>query len=348
MTKKELEQYKRDKIKREKPLVYAKMLQINEREKRGELTCRMDVGYRYACNLHCQHCMADRFQHKERSLNISDMRSIAEQANALGWCQFNISGGEPLILKDFDEVLKACMPDRFHIGISTNGYFLTPDRAKQLKTLGLDKVMISFDSINPDLHNQNREDKEAFEKAMSAVWAAKGAELDVVLQHVVTHQNAQTENTVEIAKFCQDNGFSLDIVLGKAIGVWEGKHEILITEDDAAFLRKLHKQYPVARRDIYPAYGRGGGCGTFRRCFHISQWGDVFVCVFIHISLGNVFEESLKDIMERAKRIKPLQEISPICRAGEDRLFIAKYMTKFYNKPKPVHYTEIFNKEDYI
>lgn len=347
MTQKEIEKIKREKIKREKPLVYDKMLQIIDREKRGELTCRIDIGYRYACNLRCLHCMADRFEKKQRSLQIGDLRSIAEQADALGWCQFNISGGEPLILKNFDEVLIALMPDKFHIGMSTNGYFLTLDKAKHLKSIGLDKVMISLDSIDPNLHNENRADREAYTKAITAIWNAKQAGLDVVIQHVITHQNAQSENTVKLAKMAHENGYSLDLVIGKAIGEWEGKHEILIDKNDANFLWELHKKYPTARRDVFPAFGRGGGCGALKKCFHVTQYGDILICVFMHIKIGNIFEDSIKDIVERGMRIKQIRKPSAICLAGEDRNFINKYMSKFYGKPLPVDYREVFNREDY-
>jgi len=343
----ELEKTKREKIKRDKPLVYEKMLKIVERERNGELVCRIDIGYNYACNLRCQHCMANSFTKKERSLTLDDLGSIALQADALGWCQFNVSGGEPLILKDFDAVLQALMPDRFHIGISTNGYFLTPDKAKHLKSIGLDKVMISIDDASPELHNKNRNNSEAYDKAMSAVWAAKEAELDVILQYVVTSSNCQTEGTIELAKFAQENGFSVDIICAKPLGEWEGRQDILITPSDASFLRKLNTQYPCVRRDVFSSYGRGGGCPVFRKCFHLTMYGDLLACVFLHISLGNIFEESIKDIVERAKKIKPLQKSQALCRAGEDREFINKYCSRFWGKPLPVHYSEIFDKEDY-
>ncbi len=348
ITKKEIENTKREKLRREKPQVYEKIIKLADKEKRGEPTCRIDIGYNYACNLSCQHCMANKFQKKTRSLTVADMRNIAEQADALGWCQFNISGGEPLILKDFDEVLAALMPEKFHIGISTNGYFLTLEKARHLKEIGLDKVMISLDSIDPDLHNANRASKEGYEKAISAIWNAKAGGLDTIIQHVVSHQNAQSENTVNLARFAQENGFSLDLVIAKAIGQWEGKHEVLIDRDDAAFLHKLNQEYPAARRDVFPSYGMKGGCGALNKCFHITQYGDVLICVFMHISIGNVFEDSLETIVARGNRIKYVRNFSPLCLSGEDRNFIDKYMTRFYGKPLPVDYREIFDDDDFV
>jgi len=348
MTKKEIETAKREKLKLAKPLVYEKIIKLADKEKRGEPTCRIDIGYNYACNLACKHCMAMNFQKKDRSLTVADMRNIAEQADAMGWCQFNISGGEPLVLKKFDEVLAALMPEKFHIGISTNGYFLTSEKAKHLKSIGLDKVMISLDSIDRDLHNQNRDSEEAYDKAINAIWNSKAADLDVIIQHVVTHQNAQSENTVKLAKFAQENGFSLDLVIAKAIGEWEGKHEVLIDKDDAIFLRKLNLQYPAARRDVFSSFGMKGGCGALKKCFHITQYGDVLICVFMHITIGNVFKDSLQTIVERGMKIRFVADSSPICLSGEDRGFINKYMAKFYGKPLPVDYREIFDADDFI
>lgn len=344
--KQKIENAKRNKLKREKPLVYEKIIKLADMEKEGKPTSRIDIGYNYACNLKCRHCMANTFQKKDRSLKPADMRSIAEQADTLGWCQFNISGGEPLVLSNFDEVLEALMPDRFHIGISTNGYFLTAEKARHLKSIGLDKVMISLDSYDEALHNANRSSDGAYEKAISAIWNARNAGLDTIIQHVITHQNAKSENTVQLAKFAHENGFSLDLVIAKAIGQWEGRHDVLIDAEDAAFLRQLNKEYPAARRDVFPSYGMRGGCGVLKKCFHISQFGDVFPCVFMHITIGNIFDDSLQTIVDRGMRIKHFSKFSPICLSGEDRNFIKKYMSRFYGKPLPVDYREIFTEED--
>ena len=83
-------------------------------------------------------------------------------------------------------------------------------------------------------------------------------------------------------------------------------------------------------------------------CFHISQYGDVFPCVFMHISIGNVFDEPIKDIIDKGMSIKHFKEYTPVCLAGENRKFIEKYMTKFYGKPKPVDYREVFTAEDFV
>lgn len=347
-TKKQMENAKRDKLKKERPLVYDKIIKLPEKLARGECISRIDIAYDYICNLHCQHCMASKFEKKDRVLTIEDLRNISEQADEMGLCQFNISGGEPLIFKDVDEAILALNPEKFHIGMSTNGHFLTSERAKHLKALGLAKVMISLDSIDEKIHDENRRQKGAYKKAVDALFAAKEAGLDTIVQTVVSHQTARTENTEKLAHFAQENGFNVDWIIAKALGEWEGRHDVLIDREDAKHLLEIHKKYPAARRDVFPAFGMKRGCGSVNLCFHISKYGDVFPCVFMHMTIGNIFDEPLKVIMERGMSIKYFRMYSSLCLAGESRYFINKYMTRFYGKPLPVDYREIFEEKDFI
>jgi len=151
-----------------------------------------------------------------------------------------------------------------------------------------------------------------------------------------------------MARFAQENGFSLDVMVARAIGAWEGRHEVLITPEDAEFLRKAHEEYPVLHRDTFPSYGMDKGCGCVHSTLHLTPYGDVLPCVFIHISIGNIFEERLADIISRGQSIKVFNRFNRLCLSGENRGFIQNYMTKFYGRPLPLHWSEAFEKEDFL
>lgn len=346
-TVEELEQAKRAKLKREKPLVFEKIIKIEERYNIEIATPIIDIAYSYACNLSCHHCTASRFQKKDRHLTPDDLRRISDEADTLGLCQFCISGGEPLILKDLDDVVLALQPDKFHLTMSTNGHFLTKEKARHLKAIGIDKVKISLDDFDEAKHNNNRRDDDAYHKAIEAMLSAKEAQLGVVIQTVVSRQNCQTKQLREMAKFATENGFTVDVLIARATGSWEGKHEVLITPEDAEFIRKAHEEYPVLHRDTFPSYGMNKGCGCVHSTLHITPYGDVLPCVFIHISIGNIFYESLSAIINRGQSIKCFKKHNRLCLSGEDHEFIDKYMTKFYGKPLPLHWSEAFEKDDF-
>lgn len=344
----ETERIRRKKLMREKPLVLERMKKINERHRLEIATPMIDIAYNYACNYKCEHCAAAKFEKKNRKLTVSDLRKISDEAYALGLCQFVLSGGEPLILKDLREVIAALQPDKFHLAMSTNGYYLSKEMARNLKSWGLDKVKISMDDFDEKQHDRNRNKDGAYKKAIEAMINADEAGLNVAIQAVVSHQNCQTDRTLAMAKFAEEHGFALDIIVARAIGAWEGKHKVLIDEEDAEFLRKGHEQYPSLHRDTFPTYGIDRGCNSVKALLHITQYGDVLPCVFIHIAIGNIFEESLAEIIKRGQSIRCFKEYNPLCLSGEDRHFINKYMTKFYGKPLPLHWSKAFDEDDFI
>ena len=341
--KKEIEYSKREKLKREKPLVFEKILKLEERFKAGLATPVVDIGYNLACNFKCKHCFISKFTRKARVLTPADLKKFSDEAHELGLCQLVLSGGEPLILKDLKDVIAALQPNKFHLSMSTNGYFLTKEMAAKLKSWGLDKVKISIDDFDEKLHDRNRDQEGAYTKAMDALFNARDAGLNVVIQTCISHQNCRTDRTAQMAKFAQEHDFVVD-----PIGEWEAKHEVLIDEEDAAYLREVNKQYPALHRDTFPTYGINRGCGCVNSNLHLTQCGEILPCGFLPISLGSIFEESLEEILKRGMSIKHFKEYNPLCISGEDRNFINKYLTKCYGKPLPVPWFEVFTEEDFV
>ena len=96
-----------------------------------------------------------------------------------------------------------------------------------------------------------------------------------------------------------------------------------------------------------PGYGLEMGCIAIKGMFSITQYGDVLPCPYMHIALGNIFDEPLKDIIDRGLSYKYFGEKIDICTIAQDREFFEKYLeTKIYDKPIPVRVEEVFTEED--
>lgn len=346
--RKPIENERRAKLKAEKPLVYEKIIKYDEKVAKGESAAIIDFCFDYKCNMHCKHCCNLSFAKKDREMTLDDLRDFARQADELGLAQFNISGGEPLTFDNLDDIIAALDPEKFHIAISSNGLLLTKERAKHLKEIGVDKIRISLDSFDEEKYKETRHQEHAYSKAVQALFNAQEAGMQTGINTMISHQSCITPETEALAKFANDNGFNLDILIARAIGAWEGKEEVLISREDDDYLKNLRNEYPVLTRDTYPSYGQNRGCGTVKYILHLTKYGDILPCAFIHISLGNIFEEPLKDIIERGLRIKWFNEYQPLCLSGEHRNFIKKYMSKFYGKPLPISYKEAFTEDDFI
>jgi len=342
------EKDRRSLLQESKPLVYEKIMKYKDKKARGESTAIIDFVYDYKCNMHCKHCLTTKMTTKDRVISVDDLHRVALQADEYGLAQFNISGGEPLMFDNLDEIIKALIPERFYLGMSTNGMFLDLDKAKHLKQLGLDKIRISLDSIDLLSHDENRGSKGSYQKAVDALKAGKEAGMQVHIQHVVSHQTAKSPELKELCKFADKNGYAIDILIARALGEWEGRDDVLIDEEDAAALRALHDEFPFFLRDVFPHYGVEQGCGTVNHNLHITKYGDVFPCVFVQISIGNIFNDTIEEIIKRGFNIKHFREFRPLCLSGEDKEFIEKYMKKCYDKPVPSYCRDIFNDDDFI
>lgn len=161
------EQSKRNDLKQRKPYIAAKLANIAAMEERGEISPIIRLEKSYLCNFQCTHCSAEYYMDRHldrvlkvvdtrRKMDMDDVRRLSDEADRLGLARFVITGGEPLVMKDFDAVVAAIDPDKHYIITDTNGWFLDLERAKHLKAIGVEKVQLSLDSMVEEEHDKFR------------------------------------------------------------------------------------------------------------------------------------------------------------------------------------------------
>lgn len=344
------EQQRRSSLQKEKPYVYEKIMKYDEKVKRGESIAIIQFQYNYKCNFRCEHCSVKRFQGKKdaRSFTIKDVKELSRQADDMGLAQIVITGGEPLIFPDFDEIVEAIDPQKFYIVVDTNGWMLDEEKAMHLKSIGVDKIQLSLDSLSPEEHDSFRHAKGSHERALKAIDASLKAGLNIILSTVVTKQRIHSDEFIEYLEFAKGKGVGVFVTYAKPVGSWEGNYDVLVDKADMDYMRELEKKYNVFTH-LTPAYGLDLGCIAVKRMISITQYGDVMPCPYIHTSLGNFFKEPLKDIVERGMNIKYFGKYVSTCLIAEDRKFIKKYIEgRIYGKELPVPCDEVFTDEDYI
>src|SRR2546430_16961626 len=109
----------------------------------------------YACPLHCPYCsnplnLAD---YREELTTAEWQRALTE-ARALGVLQLHLSGGEPLQRRDLVELVASARELGLYTNLITSALGLSPRRAGQLKTVGLDHVQISIQADEPALSDR--------------------------------------------------------------------------------------------------------------------------------------------------------------------------------------------------
>lgn len=339
---------KRNKLKQEKPYVYEKIIKFKEKLERGESIAIIQFQYNYACNFHCEHCSIERFRgkNKKRSFTIADVKNLSRQADEMGLARFVITGGEPLVFKDFDELVAAIDPQKFYINCDTNGWFLDDVKARHLKSIGVDRIQLSIDSLDPEGHDKFRRAPGSHARAMRAIDASLNAGLGIFIQTVVTKQRLYSEEFANFVDYFNKRDITVFVTFAKPVGAWEGRFDGLIDRKDLEHMRELEKKHKICTH-LTPAYGLNMGCIGVKGMISVTQYGDVQPCPYIHTSIGNVFEEPLKDIIKRGLDIKFFGEYIDSCIIAEDRDFIDNYIVKkIYGQPLPVPCEKVFSEKD--
>ncbi|HTS89733.1 MAG TPA: pyrroloquinoline quinone biosynthesis protein PqqE, partial [Gemmatimonadales bacterium] len=108
----------------------------------------------YRCPLHCPYCSNPlEMTRAEQELSTDDWKRVFSQARALGVLQLGLSGGEPLVRKDLEQLVAHAREEGMYSTLVTSALGLTRARGERLKEAGVDHVQISFqdtDAANAD------------------------------------------------------------------------------------------------------------------------------------------------------------------------------------------------------
>jgi MoaA/NifB/PqqE/SkfB family radical SAM enzyme len=331
-------------LRENKPIAYKKVLEYPEKVSKGESVAIIQFQYDYKCNFQCEHCCISKFRYNKnkKKFTMLDIKNLADQAHNLGLANFVITGGEPLIFKEFDDIVTAINPERFFLVTDTNGWFLDYKKAKHLKEIGIDKVQLSLDGVDKEQHDKFRNKPGSWQRAVNAIDACKKANLHVILSTVVWKERVHSRELIDFLEFAKQKEVGTYISYAKPVGNFEGKFDLLIDEKDEEYVENLGKKYDVFTH-LTPSYGLNLGCIAVKRIISITQFGDVQPCPYIHVSLGNVFKEPLKDILQRSLEIDWFSYKNKFgCICASDKKFIENVVKKTYGENMPVDYKKIF------
>jgi MoaA/NifB/PqqE/SkfB family radical SAM enzyme len=130
-----------------------------------------------------------------------------DKLGALGTAVVTISGGEPLLHPELDEVIRRIRANGMIAGLITNGYFLVPERIQRLNRAGLEWLQISIDNVNPD--EVSKKSLKVLDKKLQLL--AEHADFHVNINSVVGGGIAHPQDALVIGKRAVELGFTSTI-----------------------------------------------------------------------------------------------------------------------------------------
>jgi len=228
------------------------------------------------CNLSCAYC--NEYDTYSKPVPLETMSERIDQLGQLGTTIITISGGEPLLHPELDQIIARIRQNGAIAGLITNGYLLTADRIRQLNRAGLEHLQISIDNINPD--EVSKKSLKVLDKKLQLL--AEYALFHVNINSVVGGGIRTPEDALVIAQRSVQLGFSSTIGI---IHDGAGQLRPLSPEERRVYLeaKKLQKRSYARVNTFFQeniAHGRPNHwrCRAGARYLYICEDGLVHYC----------------------------------------------------------------------
>ena len=186
------------------------------------------------CNLSCTYC--SEYDDFSDPVPLEEMYRRVDKLAELGTTLIVISGGEPLLHPELDEIILRIRSHGMIAGLITNGYLLVPERIQRLNRARLDHLQISIDNVMPD--DVSNKSLKVLDKKLR--WLQEHADFHVNINSVIGAGVKHQSDALTIARRALALGFSSTVGI---IHDDSGQLKPLSDEAQAVFheIRKLSK-----------------------------------------------------------------------------------------------------------
>jgi MoaA/NifB/PqqE/SkfB family radical SAM enzyme len=227
------------------------------------------------CNLACTYC--NEFDDFSKPVEIAEMFRRIDRLAEMGTAVVTISGGEPLLHPELDQVIARMRGHGILTGMITNGYLLTAERIERLNRAGLEYLQISIDNAMPD---------EVSMKSLKVL----DQKLKLLAQHAVFQVNINSvlgsgvknpEDALAVARRAQELGFTSTVgILHDGQGQLKplGPREIEIFEEIMSMGKQSFSRINAFQHNIAKGKPNEWRCRSGSRYLYICEDGLVHWC----------------------------------------------------------------------
>lgn len=281
----------------------------------------------FVCNMRCLHCGTSAGEKREDELTTNEALKLVDDLADLGCEILTLSGGEPLLRKDWKELAQQAKERKIKTGLITNGWCVNDKVVKDFRKIGFDMIGVSFDGTQPT-HDMIRRTPGSYEKAYLALKMIKESGQKVCALTQVSQLNLK-----ELDDIYHD-------LLRVGIPLWriqmttstgrmcEMKNGTLAPEDMPDLARKIlqirnEKRINIDAGENIGYYGELGdalwfghpytGCYAGCRVIGIESNGNIKGCLSMPEECveGNIRERPLKEIWEDMALFSYNRDFSP-------------------------------------
>jgi GTP 3',8-cyclase len=199
------------------------------------------------CNLRCSYCMPfDEYVwiDKKEILTFEEITRLARLLIALGVDEIRLTGGEPLVRKDLDVLVRQLsgLVGLKDLSLTTNGVFLV-EKIPALASAGLRRINVSIDTLNPDRFRQITQ-RGDLNRVLEGLFAAKRMGLHPIKINAVIERGVNDCDILDLVEFSREHGFPLRFIEFMDVGNSNNwRSERMVSKKE--ILETIHARYPL-------------------------------------------------------------------------------------------------------
>ncbi|WP_427965502.1 GTP 3',8-cyclase MoaA [Altererythrobacter sp.] len=183
------------------------------------------------CNFRCTYCLPEGYRKqcgKPAELSVEEIGRIVSAFARLGLWKVRLTGGEPTLRRDFDEVARtvSSVPGIRRLAMTTNGYRLA-ERAQAWRDSGVSAINISLDSLDPARFSTIT-GHDRLDEVLRGVEAARAAGFESIKLNAVLMRGVNDGELEAMIDFVAQRDLSLRFI------------EVMRTNDNASFFAERH------------------------------------------------------------------------------------------------------------
>ena len=304
------------------------------------------------CNERCIHCYLNNAK-KDNGIDLptEKIKSLIDEFAANQGLHVTLSGGEMLLHPDIMEIIRYCREKDLMITLLSNLIGLRDDQIPIIKEANVSAVQVSLYSMDPEIHDYITKVKGSFTRTKSAIEKLVAADIPVMISCPV--MKANRKGYKEVLKYAQSLKCKANtdfIMMAQSDLATDNLANRLSIEETEELLRDIIENNPdyrlyvdettpmseIKNLDI-ERFEKMPLCGAAINDCCIGENGDVFACAGWQAKpLGNVYEQSLKDIWDNSPVAKEIRAVTegdfPQCIDCDARDYCARCLVRNFNE----------------
>ena len=285
------------------------------------------------CNLDCGYC--NEYDNVSKPVPLVEMKKRLDLLADMGTSIITISGGEPLMHPELEEIIRHIRRRGMIAGMITNGFLLSKERINSLNESGLEHLQISIDNVVPD--GTSKKSLKTLDSRLE--WLAEFAVFQVNINSVLGSGVKDPEDALTIAHRAVELGFTSTVGIihdhnGQLKPLGDREQQIfeeVMTLGKRSFSRFNDFQHSVARGKEHEWRCRSGS-----RYLYVCEDGLVHWCSqqrgYPGIPLAEYTDEMRHREYYTAKYCAPLCTVSCVQQVG----MLDNWRGKQTLKPRPM------------